>query len=152
MDLGNLAKQLVPFLASYFQPTGSSSGGGGGGASDTSSLVFLTDPLTDADWDGDDSKAPATYTIDSSAWGVPAGVRACLVQLNGQWAAASGASLAALRPKDGSLNVGVIRAQVAGISNDMTIWVPCDQNGDFDVVVANATMTSVRMRIWGYAP
>jgi hypothetical protein len=113
--------------------------------------IILSNPLGSTGYDGNDTIAPGTYTIDTSAWGAPAGIRAACVLVIGQWAAASNNSLAGLRSVGGSVNYCSMRAMVANISIAMQGWVACDGNGDFDLVVENANMTSTVMRIIGYS-
>lgn len=113
-------------------------------------VVPLLTPLTSTSWDGDDSKTVGTHTIDtSSVFGAPAGIKMALVRFNGQWAAAASSSNAGIRSSGGSSNTATIRAQTT-FFQDYFGLVPCDANGDIDVVVAGATLTNTRLEIWGY--
>ena len=117
----------------------------------SSTFIPLTTPLTSTSYDGGDTVAVGTTNIDtSSVFGAPAGIKAALVQLAGVWSSANNGYYAALRPLGGSVNQMIIRAQVANINSDMTAIVPCDANGDIDIVVAGADVTNTVIRIWGY--
>lgn len=121
----------------------------GGTAYDVYGFHPLTTPLTSSSWDGDDTISTGTWSWDTSTWGAPAGIKAALVQLSGAWSSASAGKYAALRPKGGSTNVAKISALTTG-QQDMTVVVPCDGNGDIDIVVAGASMLNAVMRMWGY--
>lgn len=115
-------------------------------------FVPLSTPATSTDWDGNDTKTPGTYSIDTSAspWSIPAGVKAVLVQVSAQWAAANNSSTLTVRPRGGSTNVMVIRASVASVNVDGMGIIPCDANGDIDIVVSTANAVNTVLRIWGY--
>jgi hypothetical protein len=111
--------------------------------------VFLVMPLTSTAWNGDDTKTVDTYTIDTSAMGAPAGIRACTVFLQGIWAAAAAGSSALVRAV-GGITVGAIYATVAGMPQATQVRVACDQYGDFEIQVVGASLTSAYMRISDY--
>lgn len=122
-------------------------------ATDYTGYIFvpLTTPLTSTSYDGGDTVAVGTTNIDtSSVFGAPAGIKGVMVQLSGVWSSANNGYTVSLRPKGGSTNVMIIRAQVANINSDMTGFCPCDANGDLDLVVAGADVTNVVIRIHGY--
>jgi hypothetical protein len=54
-----------------------------------------------------------------------------------------------VRPGGGGADVGVIRGSTT-YYDDMTVLVPCDANGDFDIVVGGANATNVIIKIFGY--
>ena len=104
--------------------------------------------VTHPDWDGD-AKAAGDYTIDTTAWGLPAGVRGVWVRLTARWSAAASSSIAGLR-RDSSAQVAVVaRAAVAGIPADKSGFVPCDSSGCFEVHITRAT-DYVKLVITGY--
>lgn len=114
------------------------------------SWVFLTTPLTSTSYDGNDTIAVGTVTIDTSAvFAAPVGIKAALVRVQCAWAAAAAGSVLQLRQVGTATVVASIRAQTTFFQS-MTVVVPCDANGDFDVVVANADATLVTMELWGY--
>ena len=113
-------------------------------------LVPLTTPLTSTSYDGNDTVAVGTVTIDTSAvFGAPVGIKAALVKVRCGWAAASGSSNLQLRPVGSGSAIAFLYAQTTFFQS-MTVVVPCDANGDFDVVVANADALNVTIEIWGY--
>lgn len=113
--------------------------------------VPLTTPLTSTSYDGGDTVSVGTTSIDtSSVFGAPAGIKGVMIQISGVWSSANNGYNASLRPKGGSTNVMVIRAQVANINSDMTGFCPCDSNGDLDLVVAGANISNTVLRIHGY--
>ncbi len=112
-------------------------------------FVPLATPLTSTSYDGDDSIAVGTVTIDTSAvFGAPAGIKAALLRVQAAWGAADGNSSLNVRPVGSSI-CGIIRAHDLMLQ-DMTVICPCDVNGDFDVVATNATAFVVTIQIWGY--
>ena len=114
-------------------------------------FVPLTTPLTSTSYNGDDTISVGTRTIDtSSVFGAPVGIKAALVYVRAKWASAGDYYLIA-RPGGGAstTDVGVIRGSTT-YYDDMTVLVPCDANGDFDIVVGGANATNVIIRIFGY--
>ncbi len=100
-------------------------------------------------WDGI-AQATGTYAIDTSASGLPAGVRAVLVYYAGTWLLAANTSHLTLRPKgSGDVACGV-SALVAAYNVRGQGIVPCDSAGDFDAVIAGANSTAAWLHIWGY--
>jgi hypothetical protein len=113
-------------------------------------FVPLTTALSSTSYDGNDTVNVGTTSIDTSAvFSAPVGIKAALVQMAATWAAAAEASTLSLRPLGGSVNACGVRAQTT-FAQAATAIVPCDANGDFDVVVANANATNVVIRLWGY--
>ncbi len=106
--------------------------------------------LSSTSYNGNDTINVGTVTIDSSAvFGAPSNMKAALVFVSAQWAAASGSSTLSLRATGGATN----RAQLVADSTNfqtMQAVIYCDANGDFDVVVANANATNVTILILGY--
>ena len=120
------------------------------GGTATTQFVPLTTALTSTSYDGNDTVATGTTSVDTSVvFAVPAGARAVLAQVQATWAAANSASQLALRPKGGSVNAVILRAHDTVHQDTMAIC-PCDTNGDIDIVVANANATNVVLRVWGY--
>lgn len=110
-------------------------------------LVMLAAPVKV--WDGV-SKAIGTYSIDTSAAGLPVGVKACLVYAGAQWAAASNSNTLSVRPTGGTADALGLIALVAGANVRAQGIVPCDSSGDFDAIVAGATSNPSYLWIWGY--
>jgi hypothetical protein len=114
-------------------------------------FVPLTTPLTSTSYNGDDTISVGTRTIDtSSVFGAPVGIKAALVYVRAKWASAGDYYLI-VRPGGGgaTTDVDVIRGSTT-YYDDMTVLVPCDANGDFDIVVGGANATNVIIKIFGY--
>ena len=117
--------------------------------------TFLTTPLTSTSWDGDARSTTAKTLIDLSAvFGVPAGVKAVLVEMSVRDSgAATSECRLILSPNNTSLSGMHL---VAPKDNDFWITansiIPCDANGDiYYQVVASGTGTfDAYMQIWGY--
>lgn len=113
-------------------------------------FTILAAPLTSGSYDGNDTISASTVSIDTSAvFGVPAGARALLLRVVATWAAAAAASQLSVRPKAASHATATIRAHTTS-AQDMTVIVPCNSDGDIDVIVANASATNVTIQVWGY--
>ena len=118
--------------------------------------VFLTTPLTSTSWDGDSfSSTTANTKIDlSDVFGVPAGVKAVLVNIAlRDSGSAANECFISLSP---SSSVSGLTARCSGIANDKFVnaclTVPCDTNGDiYYAISASGTGTmDVYLLIWGY--
>lgn len=106
---------------------------------------------TNTAWDGD-VKSPGTYTIDTSAWGLPAGVKAVFVEMEAKWAAQNTATDLTITRTGDTAGLVVCRALWANGSDNRGGLIPCDSNGDFDVIVHNASTTYTYLKIMGYIP
>lgn len=115
--------------------------------------VCLNPAATSTSWDSD-GKAVGTTSVDTSAlFGLPAGVKSVNVRLGARWAvAAPGTSYAYCGPKGGAATCikAVNRAWAANVYDSADAWVPCDANGDIDVVVVGADTTGTYLEIAGY--
>jgi hypothetical protein len=120
--------------------------------------VFLTTPLTSTSWDGDSRSTTAKTLIDLSAvFGVPAGVKAVLVQLicKDSGSAASNDIYFGVSPNGSSGSVTVISVG-RGLPNDTLTYsqgiCPCDSNGDiyYQIVASGSNTMDCYLRIWGY--
>lgn len=118
--------------------------------------VFLTTPLTSTSWDGDARSTTAKTKIDLSAvFGVPAGVKAVLVQLiaNDSGSASSTTFFFGVSP---NTSTNPVTAVVRGLPNDTPVYVtgicPCDANGDiyYQIVASGTDTMDCWIRIWGY--
>jgi hypothetical protein len=116
-------------------------------------FVPLSAPLTSTSYDGNDTvTAGSTTTIDTSAvFGAPVGIKAALVRVSCSFATAGATYNLQVRPVGASSAVGILRSQVANITNDFSAIVGCDANGDFDLVAgAGGNALNVTVQIWGY--
>lgn len=114
--------------------------------------VNLTDTGTNV-WGGSYNAATGTYTFDlqAAANGLPSGIKAVVILLSGQWAAAANTSTAGARPRGGSVNHLITRALAAAINADHQGIVQVDTTYfDVDVVIAGATMNNAVCRALGY--
>ncbi len=116
---------------------------------------FLTSPLTSTAWDGDSFSTTAKTLIDlSTVFGVPAGVKAVLVNiaLRDSGSAANECNIS-LSP---SSSVGGMTARCSGIANDefvnACLTVPCDTNGDiyYEITASGTGTMDVYLQIYGY--
>ena len=113
------------------------------------SPVFLEAPLTSTSWDGDDSKVAGTYTIDtSSVFSAPVGIKAVSIIIRARWAATAGSFLYAA-PVGSSNYSTIMRPFSTAQDTECNGIVPCDSNGDFDVVIGN-NITRALIKIHGY--
>ena len=119
--------------------------------------VFLTTPLTSADWDGDARSTTAKTKIDLSAvFGVPAGISAVLVRVMARDSGAgSGGAEFALAPNDTDLSHALFLNLSYGtndITRSMSGIVPCDTNGDiyYQCVATDVGTLDVWLEVWGY--
>jgi len=119
---------------------------------------FLTSPLTSTAWDGDAFSTTAKTLIDLSVvFGVPAGVKAVLVQLlaRDSGSAASTKIFFGISPNDTDASNPVM-AVGRGLPNDTLVYVsgvcPCDANGDiyYQIVASDSGTMDCWIRIWGY--
>lgn len=114
-------------------------------------FVALAAPLTNADWSGDDTKtAGSTNSVDTSAWGCPAGVKAVLIYGAGIFATGVDANYCATRRHGDANNCTFGVAPGNGRYADWGGVVICDAAGDFDVVVVGQDMTAAYLAIQGY--
>ena len=121
-------------------------------------FIPLTSPLTSTSWDGDSFSTTAKTKIDlSSVFGVPAGVKAVLVQLlaKDSGSAASTTIFFGVSPNDVDASNPVM-AVGRGLPNDTLVYtlgvVPCDTNGDiyYQIVASGTGTMDCWIRIWGY--
>lgn len=117
----------------------------------TGEWVPLTTSLENAGWDGNDTKEVGVHSIDTSAdFGAPAGIKAVWVRFRAKWTVASEGSFMYLRPKGFTLSsMAVLTAHNTWL-REWSGPVPCDANGDIEVVVSGATAQSVFLKIYGY--
>lgn len=120
--------------------------------------VFLTTPLTSTSWDGDSFSTTAKTLIDlSEEFGVPAGVKAVLVQLiaRDSGSAASTNIFFGISPNNTDASCPVM-AVGRGLPNDTMVYAtgvcPCDANGDiyYQIVASGTGTMDCWIRIWGY--
>ena len=117
--------------------------------------VFLTTPLTSTSWDGDSFSTTAKTLIDlSTVFGVPAGVKAVLINIAlRDSGSAANECLISLSP---SSSTGGLTARCSGIANDKFVnaclTVPCDANGDiyYEISASGAGTMDVYLQIYGY--
>jgi len=97
-------------------------------------------------------KNVGTYDIDTSEgdWNLPTGVKAVLVRLAAKWSSADNDYCMYVRPKGSSSFIGAVRSESANEYHEATSVCPCDDNGDFQVVIVGANATGVYVEIHGY--
>ena len=119
---------------------------------------FLTSPLTSTAWDGDAFSTTAKTKIDLSVvFGVPAGVKAVLVQLlsRDSGSANSNVIFFGVGPNDVDASCPVMSVS-RGLPNDAIDYAvaicPCDANGDiyYQIVASGSGTMDCWIRIWGY--
>ena len=120
--------------------------------------VFLTTPLTSTDWEGNARSTTAKTLIDLSAvFGVPAGVKAIMVQLLSRDSASAVSTTVffGVSPNNTDASCPVMSVS-RGLPNDTLVYAsgicPCDANGDiyYQVVASGTDTTDCWIRIWGY--
>lgn len=102
-------------------------------------------------WDFSYSASTGTYTFlnDSyNSW--PSQAKALVVLFGGMWASASNSSTMSVRESGGSVNSAQIRAGSADIFQMQQAIIPCDSDGDIEIIVAGATSTASGCRLIGY--
>ena len=120
--------------------------------------VFLTTPKTSTSWDGDARSTTAKTKIDlSEEFGVPAGVKAVLVQVTIRDSGSNASELAGtviLSPNSGNYNGQYVSA--GGAPADYRRWgtllVPCNADGDiyYQLMASGTDTLDVWLDIWGY--
>lgn len=120
--------------------------------------VFLTTPLTSTSWEGDSFSTTGKTLIDLSAvFGVPAGVKAVLVQVTIRDSGSNAADLAGtviLSPNSTNYNGQYVSA--GGLPADYRRWsmltVPCNANGDiyYQLMASGIGTSDIWLDIWGY--
>ena len=116
----------------------------------SSTFIPLTTPLTSTSYDGGDTVGVGTVTIDtSSVFSAPVGIKAVSIFARAKWASATMSSYLLVRPVGASRYCDIIYARDTNHQTISTI-IPCDSNGDFNVVVANANALEVVLEIHGY--
>ena len=111
-------------------------------------FIALTAPLTSTDWDGDDKTTADRAIVDlSSVFGVPAGVKAVLMSVQTQAAAAN--NYIRFGPSSTYSYALTCRTAVGGQIAHAFGIVPCDSNGDI-YCYPSATIAGVQVYIWGY--
>ena len=119
--------------------------------------VFLTTPLSSTNWDGDARSTTAKTLIDlSTVFGLPAGVKAILVDLRGNDSgSAAGNCLIGLSHGSSAGSYSLVCTPY-GLPNDAIRYengiVPCDANGDiyYQCIATDAGTLDVTMYIRGY--
>ena len=119
--------------------------------------VFLTTPLSSTDWDGDARSTTAKTLIDlSTVFGLPAGVKAILVDLRGNDSgSAAGNCLIGLSHGSSAGSYSLVCTPY-GLPNDAIRYengiVPCDANGDiyYQCIATGVGTLDVTMYIRGY--
>ena len=120
------------------------------GPFDTDWVGTSGEPLTSPSYDGNDTITPGTTTIDtSSVFSIPAGVLFVDAYIRATWASASGSSNLQIKLTGDSNVIAELKAHDT-LAQSMTVRIPCDGNGDFDVVVLNANATNVIIVIISY--
>jgi hypothetical protein len=120
--------------------------------------VFRTTPLTSTSWDGDARSDTLKTKIDlSEVFGVPAGVKAVLVQLIARDSGSATDQTVFFGVSPNNVNgSNILMAVPRGLPNDTMVYatgvVPCDANGDiYYEVNASGTLTmDCWIRIWGW--
>lgn len=111
-------------------------------------FVALTTPLTSTSWDGDDKTTADRAIVDlSDVFGVPAGVKAVLMSVQTQAAAAN--NYIRFGPSSTYSYALTCRTAVDGQIAHAFGIVPCDSNGDI-YCYPSATIAGVQVYIWGY--
>ena len=111
-------------------------------------FVALTTPLTSTSWDGDDKTTADRAIVDlSSVFDVPAGVKAVLMSVQTQAAAAN--NYIRFGPSSTYSYALTCRTAVDGQIAHAFGIVPCDSNGDI-YCYPSATIAGVQVYIWGY--
>ena len=121
-------------------------------------FVPLTTPLTSTSWDGDSFSTTGKTLIDlSSVFGVPAGVKAVMVQLlsRDSGSAVSTNIFFGVSPNNVDASCPIMSV-TRGLPNDTLNYsvgiCPCDVNGDiyYQVVASGTGTMDCWIRIWGY--
>lgn len=120
-------------------------------------FVPLTTPLTSSDWDLDSFSTTGKTLIDLSAvFGVPAGVKAVLVELRARDSGSASANCSiGLSPND-THNQWALTCKPYDRPNDTTEIVsgivPCDANGDiyYQTIATGSGTLDASILIWGY--
>ena len=122
-----------------------------------STFVPLTSPLTSTAWDGDAFSTTAKTLIDLSAvFGVPAGVRAVLVNASIRDSGSASALCNIVLGPTNTANIGITLRAGGVASNDYyisdTMIVPCDSNGDiyYQITATGTSTMDVILQIHGY--
>jgi hypothetical protein len=119
--------------------------------------VFLTSPLTSADWDGNARSTTAKTLIDLSVvFGAPAGISAINLQIlaRDSGSAAGQAFFIVAPTADSYASAGGIWLQ--GVTNDkyreMNVICPCTMDGDiyYQCEATSTDSLNVTLKIWGY--
>lgn len=119
-------------------------------------FIALTTPLTSTDWDGDSFSTTAKTKIDLSAvFGVPAGVKAVLINIGIRDSnSLIGDPYIVLSPNSTSLSGFMHR--IKGLPNDYPYYhqvvVPCNSDGDiyYQIAATGTDTMDVWIEIWGY--
>ena len=110
--------------------------------------VFLTTPKTSTSWDGDNKGTGDRATVDlSEVFGVPAGVKAVLMSVQTQAAAAN--NYIRFGPSSTYSHALTCRTAVGGQIAHAFGIVPCDSDGDI-YCHPSGTVEGVYVWIWGY--
>jgi len=115
--------------------------------------VLFDEPLEITGWKADEeTQSVGTYTFDTSEapWDLPVPVKGVYVFLRGQWGLASDSTYMDARPH-GYASPGPVRVEAnTTFYSSKYGLVPCDEYGDFDVVVTNVAVNAPTLQIWGY--
>lgn len=105
-------------------------------------------------WDGTGGLGVGVYPVDTTDFGIPAGVKAVEIRLFSVWNGARQKNCAVFARPTGQTGAG--KAQVVnwhdgyGTNVDNTGTVACDSNGDFEIQVIQDTCDTVILEIVGY--
>jgi hypothetical protein len=118
---------------------------------------YLSTPLTSASWDGDTYSDTAKTLIDLSAvFGVPAGVKAILVDVAIKDIDSTGPddNYIILSPNAVAGSGPIVRSK-GRYDNDLEsqqLTVPCDANGDiyYETAASGVLSLAVYLSIWAY--
>jgi len=115
--------------------------------------VLFNEPLEITGWKADqETQSVGTHEFDTSEapWDLPVPVKGVYVFLRGQWGLASDSTYMDARPH-GYASPGPVRVEAnTTFYSSKYGLVPCDEYGDFDVVVTNVAVNAPTLQIWGY--
>jgi hypothetical protein len=110
---------------------------------------FATAPIAVTGWTGG-AKTTGLTTIDTSALGLPAGIKKVTVRIHAQWASANPDYGVLAGTPSVEYSVCAWCPPTAGYRADAQGDVICDANGDFNVLVINGNPSAVSLWIVDY--
>lgn len=118
-------------------------------------MLMLPSPFNMVDtagntWSGGGSRNVGTYVFTAAQNGLSPGIKGVVILMMGTWSSANTSYTLSACPRNGSTNALQVRAQVANVGQITQGIVPTDSNGDFQLVVAGAAMTTPVCRCIGY--